>query len=810
MTDQSTACYHCGEVMRGSVPFEATIAGVSHPMCCMGCKVVAEAIDQGGLGNYYRFRSNVAVTPEPVADEYRAELKLYDQPALQQGFVHNHSDGTLQATLIIEGITCAACTWLLEQQLSRFSEVESASVNLSTHQANIRWRPGQLLLSDILERIASIGYRPHPYLPSQQDEIASRENRLAIRRLAVSGIGMMQVMMYAIALYAGAIQGMETEHRDFLRWVSFLVATPVVFYAARPFFEATWRDIKTRHLSMDVPVSIAIGGAYIASSWAMFFSSGEVYFDSVCMFTFLLLLGRFLEMRARHRTNRSGNALLSLLPASAIRLVTNEEGAEVEERISITELAVGDRVRVGPGQNVPADGLVLKGDSSVDESALTGEYMPIRKTPGDNLIAGSANIENSLMIEITDIGTETRLSAIVRLLDRAQQEKPKAAKLADQVASWFVAAVLLTAGSVFSFWYLERPDDAFWITLSVLVVTCPCALSLATPTALTTATGFLHSQGLLVTRGHVFEALNGVTHILFDKTGTLTQGKLSLEEVVSLNDFDVDQGLTLAARLEAESEHPIARVFHQNGIEAAEQLRHVTGEGVEGVIGGQRYRLGKPSFACGQNPLPAPPRPEGQWILLTGNNEPLCWFRLDDQLRSEAAATIATLQQKGYQVELLSGDAVTVVNAMAKRLGIDSAMAAATPDIKLERLQSLQQQGAQVLMVGDGINDVPVLAAANISVAMGSASDLAKTNADMVLLSGDLNQLTDALDIAAKTRTIIRENIAWALGYNLLALPLAASGFLAPWMAAIGMASSSLVVVGNALRLGRRPASKSL
>ncbi|RRJ84457.1 heavy metal translocating P-type ATPase [Aestuariirhabdus litorea] len=797
MAEGTTHCYHCGEAIRSGPRFEATLAGEIKPMCCIGCKVVAEAIDQGGLGNYYRYRSKLAVTPEPVADSYREELQLYDQPSLQRGFVHHHADGTLQATLIIEGITCAACVWLLEQQLKQFDAVESASVNLSTHQANIRWHPDQLKLSQLLERIASIGYRPHPYLPNQQDTIVRRENRLAIRRLAVSGIGMMQVMMYAIALYAGAMQGMETVHRDFLRWVSFVVATPVVLYAARPFFEATWRDMKTRHLSMDVPVSIAIGGAYLASSWAMLFGGGEVYFDSVCMFTFLLLLGRFLEMRARHRTNRSGNALLSLLPASAVRV---SDGSE--ERIAIGELEVGDRVRVGPGQNIPADGLVLEGCSSVDESALTGEYMPIRKEAGDRVIAGSANAENSLLIEVSNIGTETRLSAIVRLLDRAQQEKPRAARIADRVASWFVAAVLVTAALVFGFWYQHAPSDAFWITLSVLVVTCPCALSLATPTALTAATGFLHGRGLLVTRGHVLESLNSITHILFDKTGTLTRGKLTLEEVVLLGERDPEQCLALAARLEAQSEHPIARVFQRPELPAAEQLRHLTGEGVEGVINGQRYRLGKPGFALPGAPL-ATPKAEGQWLLLAHNEAPLCWFRLNDQLRPEAADTVARLQQQGYRVELVSGDAAPVVDAMASQLNTDLSLAAATPDIKLDHLQALQKAGARVLMVGDGINDVPVLAAADISIAMGGASDLAKTNADMVLMSGDLNQLTDALHIAAKTRAIIRQNIAWALGYNLLALPLAASGLLAPWMAAIGMATSSLVVVGNALRLGR-------
>ncbi len=797
MVDTDQRCYHCGEVIRGSHPFEAQVEGQLRPMCCMGCKVVAEVIDQGGLGNYYRYRSANAITPESLAADYLAELELYDRPEAQKSFVHHHTDGTSQATLIIEGITCAACTWLLEQQLRQFEAVESVNVNLSTHQASIQWHPDQIQLSSLLHCIASIGYRPHPYLPSKQDEIAQREKRAAIRRLAVAGIGMMQVMMYAIALYAGAIQGMDQAHRDFLRWVSFIVATPVVIYSARPFFSACLRDIKTRHLSMDVPVSIAIGGAYLASIRAIFYGAGEVYFDSVCMFTFLLLLGRFLEMRARHNTNRSGNALLSLLPASTLRLT--ESG---EERVPVTDLSIGDRVKVAPGQNIPADGIVLQGDSSVDESALTGEYLPIHKQTGDTVIAGSANAENTLLIEVTDTGTETRLSAIVRLLDRAQAEKPAVAMIADRVASWFVGAVLITALAVFTFWFSESPQNAFWITLSVLVVTCPCALSLATPTALTAATGYLHSRGLLVTRGHVLEGLNSITHVIFDKTGTLTKGSLTLEETLPLSSLDSQQLLTLAARLEAESEHPIALVFKDQTLSAADNLRHVTGDGVEGFIDNVRYRLGKPGFAAEGLSSVSPPHKTGQWLLLANEENALGWFRLNDQLRPEARQTVLQLQQMGYQVELLSGDTEYVVASIAESLRIETAISAATPDIKLNHLQTLQARGAKVLMVGDGINDVPVLAAANISMAMGSASDLAKTNADTVLLSGDLSQLLDALGIARKTRTIIRENIAWALGYNLLALPLAAAGFIAPWMAAIGMACSSLIVVGNALRLG--------
>ncbi|GGO75784.1 cation-transporting P-type ATPase [Marinobacterium nitratireducens] len=802
--EQVCSCFHCGRDVPPGSDFVAQIDGQSRPMCCPGCQAVAQTIVESGLDNYYRHRSSNASAPEipgrQLPEAMLAELALYDQPSIQKDFVHALDDSRREASLVIEGITCAACAWLLDHHLGRQPGVEQASVNLSSHRMRLCWDNDRTSLSQLLAAIYRIGYQGHPYHPDREEQLLEQEKKRAIRRLGVAGVGMMQVMMYAIALYAGAMQDMEERFVVFLRWASLIIATPVALYAARPFYVAAIRDLRSRNLSMDVPVSIAILGAYCASVWATLTDSGEVYFDSVTMFTFFLLIGRYLEMQARHRTGRAGNALLNLLPTSALRLT---DGGE--QLVAATELVVGDRVLVKPGHTIPADGIIRRGHSSIDESALTGEYLPVRHREGETVVGGTLNVENPIEIEISRTGGDTQLSAIVRLLDRAQAEKPGTARIADRVSSYFVAAVLATAAGVSLIWWQIEPSDAFWVTLSVLVVTCPCALSLATPTALTAATGTLRQNGLLITRGHVLESLAKATHVVFDKTGTLTEGNLSLRDVITL-EGSRDDALRLAAALEAHSEHPIARAFRGFGAPPATDLESHLGQGLEGLIDGRRYRIGKPEFAielAAGEALPAMPDQHGHWLLLCAEDGPLAWFGLDDQLRQDAVDSVRALKSLGIEVEMLTGDSSPAAHEVASRLGIERIQAGVTPEQKLAHIRRLQQEGAQLVMVGDGINDIPVLAGAQTSVAMGSATDLAKTCADAVLLTGSLGRLVDAVLLARKCRAIIRENLGWALLYNLLALPLAATGFIAPYMAAIGMSASSLVVVGNALRLSK-------
>jgi len=775
-------------------------------MCCRGCQAVASAIVAGGLEDFYRYRTEKSPQAQELIPEQLNELELYDRDDLQKNFVYQQAGEEREASLILEGIVCAACVWLNERHVKALPGVLDFAVNYSTHRARVRWDNRRIRLSEILEAISAIGYHAHPFDPGRQEQLYKQERRQALRRLAVAGLGMMQVMMLAVALYAGADEGMTEGLRSFLRWVSLLITVPVILYSARTFFTSAWRDMKRHQLGMDVPVSLAIGAAFLASAWSTLRGTGEIYFDSVTMFTFFLLAGRFLEMGARHRAGQAAEELVKLLPATAARLT--EAG---EERVPVTDLASGDRVLVRPGESVPADGRVVDGRSSVDESLLTGESLPQTRKQGDLLVGGTVNTESPLIMEIEQVGEATVLSAIVRLLDRAQTEKPSVARTADRVAGWFVGGLLLVATAVATWWWLHDPEHAFAVTLSVLVVTCPCALSLATPAAVTAATGALTRLGVLTTRGHALETLARASHVIFDKTGTLTEGRLRLERVELLGTVNRTDCLQFAAALEQHSEHPIARALcaeTSDGLQA-ENVTAQAGLGIEGWIAGQCYRIGIPEFVLelqGEAKAAGKTGAEGQAGVLLGNDQGLlAHFTFADRLRERAAESVRRLKNLGVEVELLSGDQTTTVQAVADELGIDQFQSRCRPEDKLARIHVLQQQGAVVAMVGDGVNDAPVLAGAQVSLAMGGGTQLAHASADMVLLSEQLPHLVTAIRASRRTLAVIRQNLAWALVYNVVALPLAAAGWIAPWMAAIGMSTSSLVVVINALRLRNLP-----
>lgn len=770
-------------------------------LCCPGCQAVAEAIVAGGLESYYQHRSEASANPEALPVQLVDELALYDRADVQQPFVR-HEGELAETTLLMEGISCAACGWLIEKHLRSLPAVAEARLNLSNHRLHVRWADSQLPLSQVLSELRLIGYAAHPYQADRASEQLASENRLALRQLGVAGLLWFQAMMATMATWPEFNIDLSPELHTILRWVALFLTTPIVFYSCAPFFKGALRDLRTRHLTMDVSVSLAIGAAYIAGIWTSITGVGELYFDAVGMFALFLLAGRYLERRARERTAAATAQLVNLLPASCLRLGADGQS----ERILLSELRLGDKVLVHPGAILPADGKILDGQSSIDESLLTGEYLPQPRSIGDAVTAGTLNVEGALTVEVLALGQDTRLSAIVRLLDRAQAEKPRLAEIADRAAQWFLLFSLVAAAAIGLLWWQLDASRAFWIVLAMLVATCPCALSLATPTALTAATGTLHKLGLLLTRGHVLEGLNQIDTVIFDKTGTLTEGRLALRSIQPLGDLDSQQCLGLAAALENRSEHPIARAFGRAPL-AAEEVLSMPGLGLEGLVGEQRLRIGQPAFVCELSAcaVPAMPKEAGQWLLLGDTQGPLAWFVLDDRLRSDAPALLAACKARGWNTLLLSGDSSPMVASVAAELGIDEARGGLRPDDKLQVLQQLHRQGRKVLMLGDGVNDVPVLAAADISVAMGSATDLAKTSADAVLLSNRLDALVQAFNLARRTRRIIVENLLWAGLYNGLMLPFAALGWITPVWAAIGMSISSLTVVLNALRLTRLP-----
>ncbi len=791
---QDTSCYHCGEPVPANVDISSEIDQESRSFCCIGCQAVALTISGAGLENYYQFRTANAEQATDLSDQ-QEKYALYDEPSVQQKFC-SYEDDTAAATLLIKGITCAACVWLIEKHLEKIEGIEDVRVNLSTHRASITWNTNALKLSDIFFAIDAIGYHAEPWKANRAAQQQQKESHTALIRLGIAGIGMMQVMMMANALYFGYYTGIDKSYEAFIRWASLFLSTPVVLYSAYPFFNAAIRDLKTKHLTMDVPVSIAIALAYSSSIWATFNGTGEVYFDSVCMFTFFLLLGRYFEMKVRHQNSQVSNDLIGLMPNSTLVY------SEGEYRVTPTEqIKVGDKVLVKAGHTIPSDAKVINGTADVDESALTGEYLPVRKTEGDSVMGGTVCLDHPIEIEITTVGHQNTLSLVVELMNKAESSKPRIARIADTIASRFVAAVLITAITVWGSWMLIDPDKAFWIALSVLVVTCPCALSLATPTAITAATSSLKRSGLVITSTHVLESLPTTTDVLFDKTGTLTEGKLSIAEIVTPSGLTHEEALALAAQLEAASEHPIGRAFPSTA-QPAQQVEVTPGGGLSGDIEGQTLFIGHSAFIEDKTQVTQVTLPDqDNWVVLANNHEVLAFFKVEDTLRADAQQALHTLHQQQLDVHMLTGDRSQNAQLIANELDIKHVHSGLTPQGKLDHLAELHTQHKRTLMIGDGINDIPVLASAGISIAMNEATDLAKTKSDMILMNGQLSAINKAFDIARQCRKIIKQNLSWALVYNLIALPLAATGYIPPWAAAIGMSASSLVVVLNALRL---------
>ncbi len=789
-----SACFHCALPVDPRDTYFVEIDGQQQPVCCPGCKAVAELIRDTGMSNYYALRE----APEPgvgrPADD-AAEWQIYDSADMTAAFAEG-SDETAEATIYVGGMYCAACSWLIETSMARVTGVESADINPVTHRLRVRWLRDQVGLGGVLATLANLGYDPQPLAPESAARPELLEQRAALKRLLVASLGMMQVMMFAIGLYAGDFQGMEPSMQRFLRWVSFAVTTPVVFYSARPFFTSAWRGLIARSPGMDLPVSIAVGSAYAGSIYATLTNAAAVWYDSVVMFVFFLTLGRFLEMRARHRSIDRSVALSNVLP-NTVTLVDGEERRTVPSN----QLVAGNIVLVRPGESIPADGVLVDGNTSVDEALLTGEATPKAKAPGDELVAGSINLDGVMRMRVETTGADTTLGTISRLSERARYARPAYVQLADRVASYIVIAILVVAAVVGTYWAFAAPDRAFVITLSVLVVTCPCALALATPAAFAAAGTRLAQLRLLVTNGNAIEVLARTRRILFDKTGTVTRGSPAIDSVEIIDKgYGEREVRQIAAALETVSTHPIARAFvlPQNDRVATEQQVAV-GRGVAGTIAGQEWRLGRAEYVGADT--------DASGIYLGVEGQVVARFSVTDQLREDSAETIERLGELGLAAGLVSGDSAAAVEQTATRLGIADYHADCSPEQKLDLIRSLQDSGEAVVMVGDGINDAPVLAGADASIALAHGAELAQTSADVLLVGNTLMPVATAVDVARGTLRVVRQNLAWAIGYNSLALPLAALGYVPPWAAAIGMSASSLIVVLNALRINRFGAS---
>jgi len=803
------SCFHCGLPVPAGTSWSVVFDGAPRALCCAGCEAVARTIVEAGLAGYYRFRTAPAPTGREVVPAVLAELSVWDHPAVAQTLVRS-ADGLRETSLLLEDLSCAACVWLTEQRLRRLEGVRAVSVNFATRRATVRWDPGRQDLSGILGAVAAIGYRAHPYDPRRAQELVERERRDRLLRFLVAGALGMQVMTLAEALYAGDWFGIEPEFESFFRWTSLVLTTPVLLFSARPFFAGAWRDLRARRVGMDVPVALGLLLAFLGSIPATLGGGGEVYYDSVVMFVFLLLGARLLEASARVRAAREQEGLARAVPALARRLGGDGE----EEQVAAAGLVAGDLVLVLPGEAVPADGVVTAGVSSLDEALLTGESRPVPKRAGERVVGGAVNVESPLEVQVTAVGGETVLAGLLRLIESARGAKPALARAADRAARWFVAAVLAVAAGVAFAWWQVDPSRVLPVVVSVLVVTCPCALSLATPVAFAVAGGALARRGLLVTRGEAMEGLARADVVVFDKTGTLTEGRLRVERVVTFGGASREEVLAAAAALEAGSEHPIARaVAAACGSAArvrAEEVRNSPGRGITGSVAGERLVLGSPAFVAGELATPVPAEierlaREGHTLVaLAGGSGWRGALLLDDAPREGARELVAELRRDGRRVVLLTGDLPEVAARLAAAVGIDEVEAAATPERKLARIAELGSGGLTVAMVGDGVNDAAALGAAPVAVAMGDGAYLAASVADAVLTSGRLADLSFAFRHAARTLRVVRQNLALALLYNLAAIPLAAAGQVPPWLAAVGMSASSALVVLNAVRLRAR------
>ena len=799
MLTSAESCFHCALPIPTDCTITVEIDGGLKPVCCPGCKAVAELIRDSGMSRYYELRD----APDPGVgrpSEEDTEWQVFDHDDMQSAFAERQND-TAEATIYVGGMYCAACSWLIETTLKTLPGVNAAEVSPVTHRLRVRWDPANARFSQILGALADLGYQPQPLAPETATRPELVEQRAALKRLLVASLGMMQVMMFAVGLYAGDFQGMDQDMRRFLRIVSFAVTTPVVFYAASPFFKAAWRGVIARKPGMDLPVSIAVGSAYAASIYATFTDGEAVWFDSVSMFVFFLTLGRFLEMRARHRSIDRSTALSAVLPNTATRIDGDDKSL-----VPVSQLVAGDRLLVRPGDAIPADGIIESGATTVDEALLSGEATPRPRSAGDPVAAGSVNVDGVVTMRVVRTGGDTTLGTISRLSERARYTRPAFVTLADRIASYIVVALLAVATVVAAAWYLIEPERAFVITLSVLVVTCPCALALATPAAFAAAGSRLSQLRLLVTNGNAIEALSRATTVMFDKTGTLTLGRPRISAVMVLDESMSEHDCRrVAAALETASVHPLARAFALNETlpEVSSQQVEV-GQGVSGVIAGHHWRLGNAAYVGGGA---AGGRQAGEDVatdvFLGREDELIAWFSIEDQLRPDVGKTLRQLQAAGLKIALLSGDNQDAVTALATQLGIGEFHAGCTPAQKLAIIEAAQQRGERVVMVGDGINDAPVLSGADTSVAPAEGALLAQTSADVIMLGDSLKPLLTLLGMSAKTMRIVRQNLAWAILYNALALPLAAAGLVPPWLAAIGMSASSLIVVLNALRLSR-------
>lgn len=783
----SQSCYHCGEPIPQGVRLVVPVAGKMRNVCCEDCRTTAEWIEQKGLSDFYRLRKGAS--QRPITD---SSTDIWHNASLLKQVLVDKGNAVFEVSLLIDGMHCASCVWLIERVLLKSGGITDIQINPITHRAIFCFDSRHISLPHILTALQKAGYQPRPLATDTINAARHSESRDLLKRLLVAGFGMMQVMTYTFVLYMENFGELPGGTKELFRWLGFLVATPVVFYSAAPFFKGAFSSLKMRLLNMDMPIAIAIAAVYSTSIYQALHAQGEVYFESVSMLVFFLLIGRYVEMRARHHSIDSADALVKLTPTFAER--RNADGTLTA--IPVIELEEGDRIQVQEGAHVPADGILLSQRALLDESLMSGEANAKQKLQHDAILAGSLALEGPIDLQVTQVGNNTFLATLANLSQRAQTQRPKLTRRGEKLTANFVLRVLVMTTVTLAGWLWYDPSHALEATIALLVVACPCALGLAAPAAITRALGVLAQKNILVIKPDALETLNQIDCVLFDKTGTLTEPHL----VTS----GVDPALLqLAASIARESRHPLSRALvnaNQLPLFAVGDIQSFPGLGLEGTVKGRKLRLGQPRFALSESI--ASHYPEAS-LVLAEEGQLLAQFQMDEKLRPDAFPCIQALSAQKIQSQIISGDNETRVQRIAQQLTIPHWRSRQLPADKLDYLKQLHADKRCVMMVGDGSNDAPVLAGADISVALTSGTELAQANADILLCDGRLTHLNYTQQIAQQTRKIMRQNEFWAISYNTLAMPAAALGFIPPWLAAIFMSASSLVVILNALRIGR-------
>ena len=801
---QTMACFHCNR--ETAAPITATIFGEDRHFCCDACLAAARSIEKDGLTEYYEHR-----TAAPEASQRDVPATNYDHEAISKSFLRTSGDHQT-AAFLLEGVSCSACMWLIEQTLRKMDGVVDVRMAQNSHQAYVEWNPARLKVSDILTAIDGIGFTAHPFDPTRRDALEKEKRHRTLERLLMAGLMLMPVMGFQIAGYWMGTEGDGlADFQRVGRWFVLAAVSIVLVYSGADFFAGALRDMRNRHAGMDIPIVLGLSIAWLGSAIATIRGTGEVYFDSIVMFVFFILIARRWELQGRVQAGASIDRMMKVIPQEVTRI-----GPNGPEKVMLHDVALSDHLLVAPGETVPVDGVLLDQDSSFDESLLTGESVPVTRYVGDVVVGGACNIDQPVTIQVSKTLETSTLAEVQTMIQRGMNERPRFAQAAERIVPWFVLGVLAVASFTALLWLFMDPAQILPNVVAVLIVTCPCALALATPVALAASAGRMSGNGILVTRMSAVEPFSEADTYVFDKTGTLTEGHPVLRDIYVPNGGDGEAALGFAAAMNARSEHSLGRACVTAAAERditsfqlEAPVRNFPGKGVQVEHDGHRYRLGALEFsgaALSGDSTAWTDHALGQGhtvISLTKDSDVLALFEFTDRMREGADTVIAELKKSGHDIAVLSGDKQEVVDHLARNLGIDVALGGLSPSDKLDWVCARQENGKRIVMVGDGINDAPVLARADASISFADATTLARQSSDFVLLSPSLTSITQLRSVCIKTTRIIRQNLMWALAYNVLAVPAASLGFVPPWAAAIGMSVSSLFVVSNAMRLTR-------